>query len=214
MLVAAAPSTVVTPKRVRTLLPISTSGASQTSLKSLVDQSGQTSRSIVEIAQHVDMTPLANAQWVTGGEDSGESDSDDNAGESKAQKQRQRTGERRLSQAADLDPSLLMSYLEVRSVSKPVLKLYQKLMLEFEAFMVTEKLSDVDASLDGNLCRFLNARFFQGHPPHVGEKILAAAMCLRPQCSRNGVVMLARSFRALKGWRKLVPARSRAPVAY
>ena len=49
--------------------------------------------------------------------------------------------------------------------------------------------------------------------PHVGEKILASIMALWPRFARHGVCGLPRAFRAMKGWRKVCPAKSRSPLA-
>ena len=57
----------------------------------------------------------------------------------------------------------------------------------------------------------MNACFWQGHQAHRGEKLLASFMHSNPSFGRLGSRKLPRSWRALKGWRRLCPSHSRRP---
>ena len=144
-------------------------------------------------------------------ESSGSEDFDDEALRKKAQ-----LLARRMSMGVELAEVCLgdLSVLESKSVSKPVLKDYAKRVAKFKVFwgQLAPETQDgpvVDAALIG----YLDHLFFQGEMPHVGEKILASIMALWPRFARHGVCGLPRAFRAMKGWRKVCPAKSRSPLA-
>ena len=58
---------------------------------------------------------------------------------------------------------------------------------------------------------FFKICFFAGRQANDGEQTLAGLMHHFPEFGRCGARKLPRSWRALKGWRKLCPARSRKP---
>ena len=61
------------------------------------------------------------------------------------------------------------------------------------------------------MAKVLNVYFLEGHPPAKGETTLAALMWKFPSYGRFEAKRLARSWRAMKGWRRRAPARSRRP---
>ena len=70
---------------------------------------------------------------------------------------------------------------------------------------------DDDSAVDASVARVFTAYVIEGHPPARGETKLAALMWKFPAYGRFGVKRFARSWRAMKGWRRRAPARSRRP---
>ena len=62
---------------------------------------------------------------------------------------------------------------------------------------------------DQMLVELFNEKFKQGEGAHYGDYTLAALMDQRPEYGRQGCLKIPRSWRAMKGWRKLCPSRSR-----
>ena len=92
-----------------------------------------------------------------------------------------------------------------------VQKYYAKEVKEFDRFVERKGLATTDDT-DGVITDYLNHLFWRGEQPHRGEKFLAAWMHTHPQLSRVGTAKLPRSWRALKGWRRMCPAQSRKPM--
>jgi hypothetical protein len=65
--------------------------------------------------------------------------------------------------------------------------------------------------LDERLPIYLQTLYFSGESPSRGEKLMAGLMYCHPEFSRFGGSRLPRSWKALRGWRRLCPGRSRAP---
>ena len=61
-----------------------------------------------------------------------------------------------------------------------------------------------DTKLDGVLTEYFNHLFMTGRPAHKGDKLMAAIMHGRGQDGK-----IPHAWRALRGWRKLSPGRSR-----
>ena len=70
-----------------------------------------------------------------------------------------------------------------------------------------------DADIDTRLVRRFNVLYRAGHPPSRGEVTLAGLMHYAAEFSRGGHRLLPRAWRALKGWRRRCPPRSRRPHA-
>ena len=68
-----------------------------------------------------------------------------------------------------------------------------------------------DADVDATILEFVHWRFLAGYEPNDGSKLLAAWGSAFPQFAKGGTRTLVRSPRAVKGWRRLMPAES--PVA-
>ena len=69
-----------------------------------------------------------------------------------------------------------------------------------------------EAELDKLLTDYLETLFFAGEHPIRGEKILAPLMRHEPAHSRVGTLRVPRAWRALKGWKRLCPGRSKVPL--
>eukprot|EP00959_Pyramimonas_sp_CCMP1952_P302542 6330293-Pyramimonas_sp.AAC.1 len=53
--------------------------------------------------------------------------------------------------------------------------------------------------------------FLEGKAAGSGEKLLAAVQCYVPAYGSRGESALPRAARAIRGWRRLVPSRTRRP---
>ena len=68
--------------------------------------------------------------------------------------------------------------------------------------------------VDAALVRYFNQEFLAGLPAGRGETTLAAVCHRFSEFGKFGDLHLPRSHRALKGWRRRAPARSRDPHAW
>ena len=104
------------------------------------------------------------------------------------------------------------TFLEARSVTKPVEALYATLMGEFERWAEVEKLPLVTlADRDAALARYATHLFFAGHSASDFSKTRAAAAFKWLDVSKSGVE-LQRARRAQIGFHKVAPERSRLPI--
>ena len=62
--------------------------------------------------------------------------------------------------------------------------------------------------------RWMNRLFFDGHHSSRGEKFAAAFLHFHPNFGRKGSRSIARMWRAIKGWRRRAPPRSRKPRSW
>eukprot|EP00959_Pyramimonas_sp_CCMP1952_P007644 159593-Pyramimonas_sp.AAC.1 len=63
--------------------------------------------------------------------------------------------------------------------------------------------------VDAALSQHFNCQLFHGHGAAKGEQALAGLMYSRPEFGKWGPQKLPNAWRALRGWRKRAPARSR-----
>ena len=70
-----------------------------------------------------------------------------------------------------------------------------------------------DASVDHRLCTLFTSQYLQGEQCSLGEQETAALLDAYPLFGRAGKRALARSWRALKAWRRLTPSRPRRALA-
>ena len=68
-----------------------------------------------------------------------------------------------------------------------------------------------DDAVDSALVEFLNHRVFLGLQAWEGEKILAALLFIWPEFGRCGGRKIPRSWRCVKGWRRVTQGKSRKP---
>ena len=103
-----------------------------------------------------------------------------------------------------------LSVLEEAAVSKRARENYQKYLLDLFSFLPQRVIETAaDDKIDSQLVEYFNLRYNGGEGSHVGDYILAALMDRFPSFSKYGHRKIPRSWRALSGWRKLCPARSR-----
>ncbi|CAK0840736.1 unnamed protein product [Prorocentrum cordatum] len=70
------------------------------------------------------------------------------------------------------------------------------------------------AEVDASVARQLQDFFDQGENVSKGEKLVAGLEHFLPEFGRHGGLHLSRSYRALRGWRRRRPPRSRRPLAF
>ena len=98
-----------------------------------------------------------------------------------------------------------------QAVTAQVQRCYEKEVDELLRFVSQQNLAfKEDQDIDAGIVKFMNRCFWLGEQAHKGEKLLAAFMRKKPDFGRLGSRKLPRSWRALKGWRRLTPARSRS----
>lgn len=148
-----------------------------------------------------------------------ESSSSESAGEQPAQGQRSRqlAKKQRHRLRKYLDVALFAeahgsSFLESQAVTTAVQKYYHKEVQLFHDYVAHsgKTLKEPDTAIT----EYLNHLFWKGEQPHRGEKFLAAWMHNHPEYGRLGSVKLPRSWRALKGWRRLCLGNSRKPMPF
>ena len=115
------------------------------------------------------------------------------------------------------------SLLERRSATPGTVKDYTKRIEDFMAWvlvclnMVNVALScevklESAPLLEALLMEYFDHLFLEGYPAHAGEKLFAAVLSLQPQL--NVSRCLPRLHRALKGWNRLAPAKSRDSCSF
>lgn len=135
-----------------------------------------------------------------------------------------------------------MGFLEIRSVSRPVLEDYARrvedflewtkrpqthvileaselaaarvgnLLVETKVATWLKRLSD--EAIDGLLVLYFDKNYFEGQQAAFGEKLLAAIAFFATRFARLGPGSLPRAQRAVRGWRKLVPPVTRVPMPW
>ena len=105
-----------------------------------------------------------------------------------------------------------LSLLERRAVGSATEKMYLK---ELRSFLDSTKPAvfnpDNPEQVDQCLVQHMNQQFLDGHQAFRGDRLIASFLHHYPQFSRVGVKRIPRALRALRGWRKLCPGRSRVP---
>lgn len=108
-----------------------------------------------------------------------------------------------------------ISSLEENAVTPKVMEQYRKLVVDAlchseEKGLTMNSPEEVDAAL---VCR-LTTMFLEGLDSALGMKLVAGWAALFPAFGKGGRHPLVRCHRAMKGWRRLVPPRSRVGVVF
>ena len=107
------------------------------------------------------------------------------------------------------------SLLEARSVSEATLKTYRESLNLFKEFASRCHLPlNGDANVDAALVLYFTAEYFRGGHPSRGERTLAGLMMLEPEFSVMGRRRVPRSWRALRGWKRLTRVVTRKPLPW
>lgn len=101
--------------------------------------------------------------------------------------------------------------LELESVSAPTRVRYAEALRQLMALVPCLD-PHKEGALDGSLCDYFQDSFLKGELCNRGETMMAAIMFTYPQYLKGGLTKLPRAWRALKGWKRLVPPRSRRPI--
>ena len=108
--------------------------------------------------------------------------------------------------------SVGLSVLERTAVMKAVDKTYLAAagtMLRHLAARGINVDVDADETIDRGIVDYMNELWLKGVKAHSGNYLLAGLLHLKPEFGRLGARKLPRAWRALKGWRRLTPGKSR-----
>eukprot|EP00438_Fugacium_kawagutii_P003956 Skav200396 [mRNA] locus=scaffold1919:156792:162160:- [translate_table: standard] len=128
---------------------------------------------------------------------------------------KEKIGSRQKKVQARDDPARFVGQtnLERMAVSIAVSKDYTKRMMDFKMFVQHHKLKmNPMKKLDEALCYYLNSLYEQGLEYGEGSKSLAAVIDSVPGCGPRH--LLPRSRRALQGWQKQDPQKTRPPLPW
>ena len=114
----------------------------------------------------------------------------------------------------EADP-LGSTFLERHSVTRRVWNDYCKRVERLADFLDREQVTgEDDRELDRAIVKYMTNRFLKGHECSDGEKLLAGWTTIMPEYGRLGSRHIPRTWRSLKGWRKVAPTRSRKPLPW
>ena len=99
---------------------------------------------------------------------------------------------------------------ELGTIKSSTRKGYDYFLEQFKKWIHDEKRTDSAKHLELNLVDFFDLKLAEGRPVGECEKVMAAVVHARPGLE---AAALPRVRRALRGYRKLVPAKSRYPLA-
>ena len=117
---------------------------------------------------------------------------------------------RRLQELVHTGMETGQSLLEVASVSTRVREQYKKRMEELNRHFQDLHCSlDQPAQIDQALVTLFNTKFLEGEGSHYGDYCMAALMDRHPTYGKHGSSKVPAAWKALKGWRKMCPSRSR-----
>lgn len=103
-----------------------------------------------------------------------------------------------------------MSYLESRAIGAATSTQYMKELKEFLKYAGPRGMDLKEpTSVDETIVEYLNKMFAEGHQCYRGDRLIAAFLHHHPQYGKNGSLKLPRCWRAIKGFRKLTPGKTR-----
>ena len=106
------------------------------------------------------------------------------------------------------------SILEAASITAPTRDGYGRLL---QVFLLEEGLANLDMhshKLDELLVARFDLLFLEGRHSSAGQKLLASVLFWYPIQSGRGKPKLPRAVRALKGWGRQCPAKTRTPLPF
>lgn len=103
-----------------------------------------------------------------------------------------------------------MTLLEHAAIGPQSRKMYEQEIEEFKFYASPRDLDFKDATLlDKLLVEYLNRLYLKGFQSYKGDRLVAAILHFFPEYGRQGDHKLPRVWRAVKGFRKLCPGKSR-----
>lgn len=107
-----------------------------------------------------------------------------------------------------------LSLLEKSAVGPQSHKYYTAEMEEFKMFAIPRRLDLKDPeNVDRLLVDYMNGLYLKGFQAYRGDRLAAAMLHFHPQFGKMGAEKLPRMWRALRGFRKLTPGKSRLAYA-
>ena len=108
----------------------------------------------------------------------------------------------------------VLEYLQHTSVQDRTAEKYRRALEELEKRLAHGvELAD-GSGVDEGVARVLNEWFLEGLPPSKGEVTLASLLWRFPRYGKFGDRKIPLCWRAMRGWRRRAPARSRRPHAF
>ncbi|CAE6957111.1 CACNA1H, partial [Symbiodinium sp. CCMP2456] len=102
------------------------------------------------------------------------------------------------------------THLEQQAVNSQTQQSYVRELKRFTKFAAKNKLdTSLKNPIDHALVQHMNVMYSQAYQSYHGDRLMASVMHRHPSCGRLGGTKLPRAWRALKGWRKLCPGRTR-----
>lgn len=116
--------------------------------------------------------------------------------------------------ALEVSPSSSLSFLEDQAVKAATSKQYQAELKAFLDFAVARGMPlDVkkatDTEVDNLMVEYMNQMYLEGYQSYKADRMIAAFLHECPNYGRNGGAKIPRTWRCIKGFRKLTPGRSR-----
>ena len=108
-----------------------------------------------------------------------------------------------------------LSFLEMNRVQTRTAHSYCKEVAAFDRWVSEQKQStDTPAKFDRALLEYLDSMFFEGWNHERGDRLISSLAFLLPHAHRGGKWDPHRARRALRGFRRLAPGRSRVPLPW
>jgi len=108
-----------------------------------------------------------------------------------------------------------LSFLEVNSVRSGTAGAYDKSVKDFVDWMTAAGICAVSAAdLDAAGCEYLEHLYFEGYNHDAGDRLLASLRYCSLLLATLGKAALPRMQRSLRGFRRLAPGASRAPLPF
>ena len=105
-----------------------------------------------------------------------------------------------------------MTFLETASVQPVTRDSYCRLLEVFLRWADLVTVATDAKRLDHLLCQYFQRLYTEGRGPGAGSKLIAAILFVYPSQAGRGRPALDRALRALKGWKRKMPAATRQPL--
>jgi len=108
-----------------------------------------------------------------------------------------------------------LTFLEVNSVRSGTANAYDKSVKEFSEWMENAGVQAKSVEeLDAAGCEYLEHMYFEGYNHDVGDRLMSSLLYCSLALTALGKAALPRMQRCLRGFRRLAPGMSRAPLPY
>ena len=113
------------------------------------------------------------------------------------------------------DTTVELSFAEEEaSVTKKTHQAYCRLLKDFQRSEGLPHLGVAADILDAKLVRFFDRLMLEGRGAGAGGKVLSAVQFWVPSFAHHGQLHLPRAHRSLRGWKRLMPGRTRRPLPW
>ena len=112
------------------------------------------------------------------------------------------------------DTAIELGITEQAAVQQRTFTSYNRLLSAFMIFCGLTSLVMPAHMLDARIVQFFDYLYLEGRAASSGEKLIAAVMMFLPDYHARGRLPLPRAGRALRGWRRLAPTKTRRPLPW